>query len=435
MSVKISSTKRILGDKHMRTNTSLNVGVIIFAMMLFTVSVSASNVGRRFPSEKKTFEDKVTGLTVTALTTNPANDSKIYQTHPQWTSDGEYIIFRSDRAGRNETPGQEQGMSSRRTGAARGRSQAFAVHEESGEIIQLSDGPTGTGSLNISRKSNKLYFMQGGSGQPRQLIELNLDPLFADSKAGTIKDPNSYERVVAIIPAEMRESGGFTLDADETKAYMGIAGEDRDRGGIRSIDLQTGEITKVIDVDFRMGHVQSNYWVPGEIIYCHETGGDAPTRIWFCKADGSVNEPLYVETPDEWVTHEVCVDADHVIFNVMAHLPRLRKKPTGIFCINLRTREIQVLGQVQEGRGFWHSAGSSDGQWAVGDNFDGSVYLVNRKNGRKHLLTTGHIMRPDHTHPNFSPDNKRILIQSGLLSNGQSLDLMVVEIPAEWADS
>jgi oligogalacturonide lyase len=119
----------------------------------------------------------------------------------------------------------------------------------------------------------------------------------------------------------------------------------------------------------------------------------------------------------------------------MAHLPRLRKKPTGIFCINLRTREIQVLGQVQEGRGFWHSAGSSDGQWAVGDNFDGSVYLVNRKNGRKHLLTTGHIMRPDHTHPNFSPDNKRILIQSGLLSNGQSLDLMVVEIPAEWADS
>jgi oligogalacturonide lyase len=177
-----------------------------------------------------------------------------------------------------------------------------------------------------------------------------------------------------------------------------------------------------------MGHVQSNYWVPGEIIYCHETGGDAPQRTWFCKADGSINEPLYVETPDEWVTHEVCVDANHVIFNVMAHLPKLRTKPTGIFCINLRTKEVQVLGQV-EGQGFWHSAGSADGKWAAGDTFTGDIYLINRLTGQRTLLTTGHLMRPDHAHPNFSPDGKRILFQSGLLSDGKSLDLMTVELP------
>ncbi len=419
----------------MRAKYLVTICIIFLALMLLTVSAFASDLGRRFPSEKRMFKDKVTGLTVTALTTDPANDSKIYQTHPQWTSDGKYIIFRSNRASRNEASGQDEGTSSRGRGRRRGRSQAFAVNEESGEIIQLTEGSTGTGSLNVARKSNKLYFTRGGRGQPRQLIELKLDLLFADSKAGAIKDPNSYERVVVRLPQGMRESGGFCLDADETKAYIGIGGQSRNSGGIRCIDIQTCEITKVVDVDFRMGHVQSNYWVPGEIIYCHETGGDAPQRIWFCKADGSVNEPLYVETPDEWVTHEVCVDADHVIFNVMAHLPRLRTKPTGIFCINLRTREVRVLGQVEEGRGFWHSAGSSDGQWAAGDNFAGSVYLINRKTGKKHLLTTGHTMRPDHAHPNFSPDNKRILIQSGLLSNGQSLDLMVVEIPAEWADS
>jgi oligogalacturonide lyase len=38
-------------------------------------------------------------------------------------------------------------------------------------------------------------------------------------------------------------------------------------------------------------------------------------------------------------------------------------------------------------------------------------------------------MRPDHTHPTFSPDSKRILIQSGLLTDGKSLDLMTVTIP------
>jgi len=395
----------------MQTKALLTGCVVFLALIFLTPTAFASNVGRRFPSEKRTFKDEVTGLTVTALTTDPANDSKIYQTHAQWTSDGRYIIFRSNRM----------------SGGGRG-SQAFAIHEESGEIIQLTEGSTGTGSLNVARKSNKLYFFRGGWRQRRQLIELNLDPLFTDSKTGTMKDPNSYERVIMTMPEGMRESGGFCLDADETKAYIGVRGQDRDSGGIRSIDLETGEIEKVLDVDFRMGHVQSNYWVPGEIIYCHETGGDAPQRTWFCKADGSVNEPLYVETPDEWVTHEVCVDANHVIFNVMAHLPRLRTKPTGIFCINIRTKEVQALGQV-EGRGFWHSAGSTDGKWAVGDTFTGDIYLINRLTGERTLLTTGHRMRPDHAHPNFSPDGKWILFQSGLLSDGKSLDLMTVELP------
>lgn len=393
--------------------------VIYHTLLILVISIFlsqltfASDVGRRFPSEKQTFEDAKTHLKIIALTTNPANDAKIYQTHPQWTSDGEYIIFRSNRGDTDR------------------RSQAFAVHEKTGEIIQLTEGSTGTGSLNVARKSNQLYFTRGGRGRPRQLIELDLDSLFADSKADSMKEPNSYERIVVTFPDDLRESGGFTLDANETKAYIGISGKDRESGGIRSIDLKTGEITKVIDVDFRMGHVQSNYWVPGEIIYCHETGGDAPQRMWFCKADGSVNEPLYEETPDEWVTHEVCVDTDHVIFNVMAHLPRLRKKPTGIFSINLRTKEVMILGQI-EGRGFWHNSGSPDGKWVAGDTFDGSVYLINRETGEKHLLTTGHRMRPDHTHPNFSPDSKRILIQSGLLTEGKSLDLMIIEIPDDW---
>jgi oligogalacturonide lyase len=65
----------------------------------------------------------------------------------------------------------------------------------------------------------------------------------------------------------------------------------------------------------------------------------------------------------------------------------------------------------------------------VGDTFAGNVWLINRKTGEMTLLTTDHKMRPDHTHPTFSTDSKRILIQSGRLSNGQSLDLMVIPIP------
>jgi oligogalacturonide lyase len=427
--------------------------ILALAVSLSPLVAFASNVGKRYPSEKTGYVDAVTGLPITVLTTSPANDAKLYQTHPQWTSDGSHIVFRSNRA---SPEGSRE-------------SQAFAVNVVTGDIIQLTDGPgTGTGSLNVAHKSMRLlFFRREGDAQPN-LIELDLKRLLDDSYAGTVAAPESYERVVATLPAGLRESGGFSLDADESRAYVGVGRGERDAstfqraaaasrapvtsaspggpaidreaqrlrfeeagrgpGGIRSIDLQTGEVKTVIDVDLRMGHVQTNYWAPGEIMYCHETTGDAPQRMWFVRADGSDHRPLYVETPDEWVTHEVFVDADHIMFNVMGHLPYLRTKSTGVFLLNVRTDEVRVLGQGP-GRGFWHCNGSPDGRWAVADDFDGNITLIDRTTGEMTVLSTDHKMRPDHAHPTFHPGSRQILIQSGLLSGGASLDLMVITIP------
>lgn len=400
--------------------------LIIVALLCAHIFGHASDVGKRFSSEKYVMIDKQTGFPITVLTNGASSDAKLYQTHPQWTSDGKYIIFRSsDRS-------------------ADKNSQAFAVSEESGEIIQLTDGPgTGTGSLNVARLSNKLYYFKMTDNK-KKLIELNLDSLFEDSQVGKIKEETSYQRTIMQMPDDLIESGGFTLDADETKAYIGVnrikkgetfpqpkngEGIPQIPSGIRSVDLYTGKISTVIDVLFTMGHIQANPFMSGEIVYCNETGGDAPQRIWFTKADGSGNHPLYVETPDEWVTHEAWADKDHVYFNIMGHLPRLRTKPTGIFSINVRTNQLQVLGQLDYGSGFWHCNGSSDGKWAAGDNFEGEVYLINCKTGERTLLSTNHRMKPDHTHPTFSPDNTRILIQSGYVTNGEQLDLMILNIP------
>ncbi|HEY0946939.1 MAG TPA: hypothetical protein VGD81_16785 [Opitutaceae bacterium] len=457
----------------MRTSRLLLAAALCLSSL--AVSTYASNVGKRYPSEKRTMVDKITGLTINVLTTDEANDAKPYQTHTTWTSDGKWIIFRANRGGEG--------------------SQAFLVNEVTGVIIQLTDGPgTNTGSLNLSRREMKLYYMRGGPTgprsadapapttppPPRQLIELKLEPLIADAMAGTPKDAAAYERVVATLPSDLRDAGGFALDADETKAYWGVAwgpipqrpqqaspanartpGERsavdrantnpnetreaaRERfaalgkgpGGIRSIDLKTGEIKTVIDVEFRMGHVQTNPWVPGEIIYCHETTGDAPQRMWTVRGDGSGNRPLYVETPDEWITHETVATKDEVMFLIIGHLPYLRQHPTGIAVINLRTDSMKIIGQVEEdmgeGRqgGYWHCNGSPDGKWAVGDTFKGDIFVVDRHTGENVLLTADHKMRPDHAHPIFSPDSRRVLIQSGQLTEGKSLDLMSVELPA-----
>ncbi len=459
----------------MKTLPSRLWRIALVAALAAVPALRASNVGRRFPSEMRVFSDKVTGVPVTALTTDAANDAKIYQTHPQWTADNKYIIFRSNRGA---APG------------APATAQAFAINETTGEIIQLTDGPdTNTGSLNIARKSMKLYFFRGGGPDSKvspKLIELNLEPLFADSEAKKMKPDASYEREIMTLPANLIEAGGFALDADEKTAYIGITrldaipggvappivglaegalrgtqatlgprqgaapgggqGPANGRppgqpipprpGGVRSIDLKTGEIKTVVDTEFTMGHVQTNPWVPGEIVYCNETGGDAPQRMWITMADGSHNRPLYVEAPYDWVTHEAVITKDEVVFNLIGHQARLRLHPTGIAVINLRNDQMRLYGQVDdqpEGArgtgGFWHSNGSPDGRWLVGDTFAGNVWLIDRRNGAMTLLTTDHKMKPDHTHPTFSPDSKRILIQSGLLTDGKSLDLMVIAIP------
>jgi oligogalacturonide lyase len=126
------------------------------------------------------------------------------------------------------------------------------------------------------------------------------------------------------------------------------------------------------------------------------------------------------------------------MFNLMGHLPYLRERPTGVAVINLRTNTMKLLGQMEEEMangaqgGFWHCNGSPDQRWAVADNFSGNITLIDRRDSRQRLLTTDHKMKPDHTHPIFSPDGKRVLIQSGHLTDGKSLDLMTVEIPADW---
>ena len=376
----------------------------LFCCFFFS-SVRAQDVGRRYPSEMKTITDSQTGVTITALTTAPANDSKIYQTHPQWTADGKYIVFSSDR-------GKD------------GKWHAFAVSTETGDITQLTDGEDR--SISLARKRNLAYHFRGN-----ELIELNLgDLLQAVEEKKKIKKPKEFERVVTILPKGMEKAGNFAIDAYEQQGYFAIRPEDN-RSEIYSVDFKTGKINKIIDVPFWANHLQTNPWVPHEIMYCWETGADAEQRMWMVNADGSNNRPIYVETPDEWVTHEVFQDADHILFNVMAHLPKLGTKPSGIFSLNLRTNQVKVLDQADKG-GYWHCAGTADRKWVVGDTFDGNLYRINQENGKVELLTAGHrpksndpFTKEPHSHHSISPDGKWVLFNSGLLGNS---DLMMVPL-------
>lgn len=182
-------------------------------------------------------------------------------------------------------------------------------------------------------------------------------------------------------------------------------------------------------------------------------------------SDGTGLRPLYPEEDFEWVTHEVVISRDEVALAILGHRkikPRdepddgemesavstpenpgqesgwgpsgTREKPTGLAIVNLRTRAMIIEGQTRSGSGLWHVHGSSDGRWAVGDDFSRSLYLIDRHTREMLMVTTGHkTTAADHPHPTFSPDGTRFQIQSAMLSeDDRSMNICIVPVPDEW---
>lgn len=437
--------------------------IAVSGILMLSTTVYAQ-IGQRFPSERKVIKDPVTGVRLTFLTSTPVGDSKIYQTHNQWTSDGQWLIFRSGRV----------------------KGEAMAVNEQTGDLVQVTEGGY-LGMLNIARKSMKLYFMRSADttirGGSLEIIEVDLAKVFADSKAGKMKEPSVYQRICGITPAEIEAGGDMALDGAEDWVYFRVGKKEAARhlaagtrlepnfgprnmgagpSGIAGMNVNTGEIRYVVSVPFQIGHIQTNPWVAGEIVFCWETGGKSPQRTWTVMADGTGLRPLYPEADEEWVTHEAVISRDEVAMAIMGHrkipgttanvAPQTgvngvnpgqedawgtsgtREKPTGLAIVNLRTREMIIAGQTTSGSGLWHVSGSADGRWAVGDDFSRSIYLIDRNTHQMKLLSAGHKQTAaDHPHPTMSPDGTKIEIQSAMLSkDNRSMNICVITIPEEW---
>jgi oligogalacturonide lyase len=476
---------------------------LVGAVLVSTLFASAAlaQIGTRFPSEKKVVPDPVTGVPVTFLTTAAKGDSKIYQTHHQWTSDGKWLVFRSNRAG----------------------GEAVAVNEQTGVMVQVTEGGY-SGMLCLATNSMNLYFLRipyeraapamqggepsvpppprpadavppaagtpqrpgggfGGRGRqtgPAQIIRVDLGKLLADSEAGKVQPKTAYETVCGSIPMEWGAGGDMALDCTEEYAYFRVGKEEaakhlapgtkieenfgpRNMGsgptGLGRMNLKDGKVNFVVAVPFQIGHVQTNPWVPGEIVFCWETGGKAPQRTWTVMGDGTGLRPLFPEAPWDWVTHEAIVSKDYVAVAILAHRPiklpgaEIPAGPGqenawgpsgtgeymgGLAMINLRTRDIRIAGQNpvgDKGRSVWHVHGSPDGRWAVADDFLYRLWLYDLTDGQRVLLADlgSKTTARDHIHPTFSADSTRIQIQTSMIAeDGRSLNIAVVPVPESW---
>ena len=353
---------------------------------------SMGYTAQKFPSEKMAYKDDITGLEITMLTTSAAKDNKIYQTHPNWTADGRNIVFMSDRSGSN---------------------QYFAISEKTGAIVQLTDDLQ-PGNACLSKKSNLMYYISDN-----KIWHLDIDSVL---NCNHKKQKDEFRRKVADLPEKSSISGTISIDSTEKAIYMGVQ-YTADSWGLLALDIITGKYSKIIDTEFRVGHCQAHPSISGLIMYCWETGGDSQQRMWIVKADGSENGPFYKETYDEWVTHEVWWGPNKALFTIWPKNEEMLKKPYGIAYVSIEDTSLHILNQ----RKYWHTGGSPDGKWAVGDTFDGEIYLINSETGKARLLTQGH--RPAgatvHPHPSFPPDGSSVLFCSE--KNG-NWDLFLVRL-------
>lgn len=422
-------------------------------------TASLAQFGQCTPSERWTYTDAQTGNEITVLTDTLKNDRFLYQTDPMWTADGKYLLFRSSSRGDGTMVERTQPNGEKKKWKP---TQIYFIEMATGKIIQATEGAD-LGNAFLANRSNKLFISRNENHQWK-LYVMDLDRFFADVEHDKVGKPAKYEKLIGIFPAEMGRPGGYAVDCMDDYAYITVeregTEEEKERMmknaflpetnqpikikptlcGIRKMNLQTGEVTKVIDTEFKVGHIQASRFTPGEIVFCNETGGDAHQRMWYCTADGKVFKPLYKETALDWVTHETFATKDYVYFNILGFLPRLRKQANGIYRINLRTDDVEQIGQVEMekdrcaidgqlvGRGFWHCNASRDNRWAAGDTFGGNVWMMNVATGERHWLVSDTKMRPDHAHPSFSPDGTKVLFQSGHFTNGKRLNLMMVDI-------
>ncbi len=342
-----------------------------------------------WPSELGEYQDEKTGARVRTLTKGPFKDQVVYQTHPMWTPGMAHLVFTSDRSG---------GML------------PHAIEMKTGQIRCLT--PEGSGDFTLARKRDQLYYMDGSG-----VYTIGVGKVFQ----GEFQPARLGEKATICENAH-----GLTIDADEKTLYAAACFEKEKSWGIVAFDIPSGQWRKVCEVDFKTGHVQANPIVPGLLMFCWETGGEAPQRMWVVKADGSDLKPFYKETYNEWVTHEVWWGPDRAIFTVWPYDEEHERKPHGILSADLTSGTPTVHNQYKA----WHTHGSPDGKWAVGDDFDRNLWLIQISTGERRLLTQGHLSPggTNHPHASFTPDSKAVVFTSSKFGND---DVLLVEIP-KW---
>jgi oligogalacturonide lyase len=159
---------------------------------------------------------------------------------------------------------------------------------KTGRTQPLTEEPVGAFVLDSRR--GRLYYTSGNDFR-----HIAIAPVFRGKAAP--------RRFAALPPGVLRMEGGISLDAKGDVLYAGAAVEENKQWALFALEIASASWKEVTELDFKVGHIQANPVLTRVLMFCHETGGDAPQRTWTVNADGTGLRPFYKETYNEWVTH------------------------------------------------------------------------------------------------------------------------------------
>ena len=180
----------------------------LLILVCASLPLLASSVGKDWGIEKQSWIDPVTGVRVWEMTANKGDANTLYFHFPNFTRDGRYLLFTSNRTGAN---------------------QIYRMSIPEGRIVQLTDSPGVSGLVPDHTHPRRIYYHRG------------LDILALD-----IEDFS--ERLVGTPPA----GGGLSLSGDGK--WLTLSRRiDSKTSEIGLVSTETGQYKTVTRVGFRIG--------------------------------------------------------------------------------------------------------------------------------------------------------------------------------------
>ena len=360
-------------------------------------------VGKRYPTESRTFTDERTGVSIRQVTSAPAIHHHPFFLIPAYDDEMRWLVFTSERTG---------------------RPQIFVEERATGELIQLTErDDIADFSIYPSHDGRWVYFT-ASSGGWRVHTETCAAEQLIDLGQVTMQD-------AGMVAAAM---GTTALSACDR--WWAIRFRDGEESCIAVVDTISGQWEVILRRD-SVAHMQFCPDDSNLLLYA----GPLTDRVWVVNRDGSNNRRLYQRKPGEWITHEAWIPGTRELGVV--------DWPKGVRSFHVDTGRERLVTSFNA----WHAICSPDGSLMVADtNFpDTGLQIFNPLDGigEAHTLCYPQasnigahwngpfpyengpiqVYAPQHTHPHpsFSPDNRFVVYTSDRTGFAQVYEATVPE--------
>ena len=370
--------------------------------------------GRRWPSERKTYVDRLTGLEVMQLTDYKAHSHHLYFTESGWYDHDRRLLFISDRD--NST-------------------NLYSMDAGSGEIMQLTEYEVNDALDACLSPDGSVAFVKLGS----RLIRLDLSTL---EERVLYEAPAGYHLGNASSAADNRhvltcvqEDLSHRIRLDLGNGYVGHRElmEAAPHSMIVRIDADSGEAEMVYEANKFITHINASTTEPWLMTFCHEGPWHlVDHRIW----------GLDLRTGEAWrirVRREAGEKIGHEFFypdGITIGYHGFRADGTNFFGSirydNTSMEETEFDFDTWHGYADGHGQAVVDGKGAVK-----SLSLWRKKDGKYEgprtlceLRCSFHSQKV-HAHPRFDAQGKRLLFTSD--KNGYG-NLYLIDIPERFEE-